>query len=180
MLNLEDLKWNTKRDFFVTNPEIKTPLTHEHYPYAPDEADINMLENYECYTPERIQKTVNENENLDYVGDNADFLRQHMNVPLRQNRIDYDPYLEVCKISCGFKTTYKPDYTRKFDNWEAKRPEDDIAGETVIENEYLDDPYGADNEASLPPYLDHMSNRLNITKERLELFSKIFLFLFLF
>lgn len=148
------------------------PLTHEHYPYAPDEADINTLNDYECFTPDRIRKTVNENEKLDYVGDNEDFLREHLDVPLKTNRIDYDPYLEVAKISCGFKTTYKPDYTRKFDNWEALRPEDEIAGNVVINNEYMSDPMNADVDKSLPPYMDQMQNMLNITDERLDLFSK--------
>ena len=143
--------------------------------YAPDEADIPMLNDYECWTPDRIKKTVNEKEELDYVGDNYDFLRHHMNVPLQQNRINYDTYLEVAKLSLGFRTTYKPDYTRKFDNWEAKRPEDDIAGSIVITNEYSDDPLNADIETSFPPYMDQMRNALNITPERSELFSKFIL-----
>jgi hypothetical protein len=131
-----------------------------------------MLNNYETWTPERIKKTVNEDEQLDYIGDNYDFLRNHLSIPLKPNRLDYDPYLEVAKISQGFRTTYKPDYTRKLDNWEAKRPEDDIGGGIVITNEYLDDPNKADMELSLPAYSDHMKNVLNLTDERLELFSK--------
>ena len=159
----------------ITNTEIKVPLTHDHYPYAPDELDIGNLNDYETWTPDRIKKTVNEDEKLDYVGDNYDYLRELIDVPLKQNRVDYDPYLEVAKISCGFRTTYKPDYTRKFDNWEAKRPEDEIADRVVINNEYLDDPKNADDvEFSFPPYIDQMKNQLNITDERLELFSNLF------
>ena len=172
---MSDLKWNTKRTPVITNPEIKVPLTHEHYPYAPDETDVAMLNDFEVWTPDRIKKTINENERMDYVGDNYDFLRNHLNVPLKQNRIDYDPFLEVCKLSCGFKTTYKPDYSRKFDNWESKRPEDEIADSVIIKNEYLDDPLHADDmENTLPPYMDQMKNVLNITPDRIELFSNYF------
>jgi len=173
---MDHLKWNTKKHGVITNPEIKIPLTFEHYPYAPDEFNINELNNFECWTPDRIKKTINENEDLDYVGDNEDFLREHLNIPLKPNRIDYDPYLEVCKISNGFSTTYKPDYTRKLDNWEAKTPEDEIADKVVFTNEYLEDPANADMELNLPPYIDQMKNVLNITNERLELFSKKFIF----
>lgn len=154
-------------------------MTSDHYPYAPDEADINLMEKYESWTPDRIKKTINENEKLDYVGDNYDFLRNYTNVPLKQNRIDYDPYLEVAKISCGFRTTYKPDYTVKLDNWEARKPENEIAGQVVINNEYIDNPQTADDvNHSFPPYVEFMRNRLNITEENIELFSKKNIFLF--
>lgn len=109
---------------------------------------------------------------MDYIGDNYDFLRYHLNIPLKQNRLDYDPYLEVCKLSSGFLTNYKPDYTRKLDNWEIKKPEDEIGDGVVIENEYLNNPNKADMDKNFPPYMDHMQNSLNITDERLELFSK--------
>lgn len=131
-----------------------------------------MLNNYETWTPERVAKTVSENEELDYVGDNFDFLRNHLMMPLKQNRIDYDPYLEVAKLSMGFLTTYKPNYNRKWDNWETKRPEEDIAGAVFIKNEYLENPNKADLDENFPPYFDQMQNALNITDERLELFSK--------
>jgi len=106
-----------------------------------------------------------------YVGDNMDFLRNHLPMPFKQNRLDYDFYSEVMKNSNGHKTTYKPDYTRKYSTFEAIKPEDQVGDSIIVENEYELKPHQADIEKELPTYTPHFGNLLNITEERIELFS---------
>jgi hypothetical protein len=111
-------------------------------------------------------------KDLDYVGDNVDMLRNHLPVPLKQDRLDYDTYSEVLKSSNGYRTTYKPDYTRKYSAFEAINPEDQLGDKIVFENEYGTRPDDADIQNELPTYTDHFKNMINMTPERIELFSK--------
>lgn len=98
-----------------------------------------------------------------------------MPIPFKQDRLNYDVYIEVLKNSQGYKTTYKPDYTRKYSAFEAIRPEDQLGDQLLFENEYDIRPDDADVQSELPTYADHFGKLVNFTPERLELFSKILL-----
>jgi len=169
------MMFNSKPQYHIFNTHFKTPLTQDHYPFAPDEEDINLLNQYEVWTPERIKKQMPDKKDVDYVGDNADFLRNHLPVPLKQDRLNYDLYIEVMKNSNGYRTTYKPDYSRKYSAFEAINPEDQLGDKIAFENEYEERPDDADIQPDMPTYTNHFGNLLNMTPERIELFSMLFL-----
>lgn len=132
---------------------------------------MNMLNNYEVFTPDRIKKQTPEKPDVEYVGDTYDFLRHHMNIPLKQNRLNYDLFVEVVKSTNGFKTTYKPDYTKKLLCFEARKPEDQLGDQIIFDNEYDTTPDQADIESNLPPYAQELKKLVNITEDRIKLFS---------
>lgn len=111
-------------------------------------------------------------KDLAYAGDNADFLRGSMPMPFKQDRLNYDFFIEVLKNTNGYKTTYKPDYSRKYSAFEAIRPEDQLGDQLLFENEYDLRPDDADVQSELPTYASHFGKLINFTPERLELFSK--------
>ena len=160
----------------IYNTHFKTPLTQDHYPYAPDEEDINTFPYPYKYTPDRIEKQTAEKTSNTYYGDNQDFLRFHINIPFKQDRPYYNLYSEVVKSSRGFNTTYKPDYTRKYSCFEALKPEEQLGDQIIFDNEYLTHPDLADIVPNLPPYTKHLSRLVNITPERMELFRKFLFF----
>ena len=150
-------------------------MSQEHYPFAPDEEDINLLNTFEVWTPDRIKKQMPDKKDVDYMGDNSDFLRNHMFIPFKQNRLSYDLFVEVVKNTNGYRTTYKPDYSRKYSAFEAIRPEDQLGDQLLFENEYNLRPDDADVQSNMPTYASDFGKLVNHTPERLELFSK-FLF----
>jgi hypothetical protein len=110
---------------------------------------------------------------LDYAGDNSDFLRNAMSIPFKQNRLSYDTFVEVVKNTSGFKTTYKPDYSMKYNTFEAINPEDQVGDAIVVHNEYDNRPDDADVLPELPTYSKHFGKLVNFTPERYEKFSKL-------
>lgn len=170
---MEDEFFNAKVDYKLFNTHFKTPLIQDEYPYAPDENDINLLNTYEVWTPERIKKQMPDKKDVAYMGDNSDFLRNHMPIPFKQDRPNYDLFVEVCKIANGFSTVYKPDYSRKYSAFEAIKPEDQLGDKIIVHNEYTKRPDDADIQHELPTYSQHFGKLVNFTHERLEQFSKL-------
>lgn len=148
-------------------------MPQDKYPFAPDEEDINRLNPFEVWTPDRIEKQLPDKKDVAYMGDNEDFLREIMPIPFKQDRLPYDFYAEVCKITNGFTTIYKPDNGRKYSAFEATRPEDQLGDQLLFENEYDSRPDDADIKADFPTYTKHFSKILNFSPEKQDRFSKL-------
>jgi hypothetical protein len=172
-INHQDLLFGTDRKYTFTALDAKTPIDKEHFPWQPDGQQHNKLIHVEEVTPARWKYQYGK-YTPSYEGGITD-----MFAPVRGHQMaaerkipKYDPYVYLSKeyMREGFNI-YRPSRMYKKSTFSARKPEDVRDDKFVIDNEYINDPDGADNKIDVPEWSSDLKKQVNITKESVELFS---------
>jgi hypothetical protein len=176
-----DFLYGSLRKIVPSNINVKYPVQQEHFPFAPDEEDMNKLQRFEGAKPKRFEKMQPEDDG------------EAIHLPEWSYRHWYytngsmamDPYLEKNEIFKNFylrglQTIYKPESIHKKVAFEPRDLDEDIKGKIVEKNPYSDNPLTGDLDSELPLYAESYQSEVNVTKERVELLSKNYFLFFIF
>lgn len=171
--NPKDMLFGSKVKYGPSNLSIKFPLPQEHYPYAPDEHDLNKLLQFETQTNRRFEMTQPEDDG-ETIFIPAD---AHMDYKFNNEKYFKPRYFQEFEMFKGFlmngdQTIYVPDNTVKRVAFEPKKIEHLIKNKFIEENDYAENPLTAQINADLPLYSKMFEKDVNITKERIDTLSK--------
>jgi hypothetical protein len=171
--NAKDLLFGSKTKYVPSNLSIKFPLPQEHYPYAPDEHDLNKLQEFATESNRRFDMTQPEDDGETiFIPHDA-----HMDYKFNNEKFFKPRYFQEFEMFKGFlmngdQTIYKPDTTVKRVAFEPKKIEHSINNKFIEENEFAKDPLTAQVNPDLPLYTKMFEHNVNVTKERIDVLSK--------
>jgi hypothetical protein len=174
--NSNDYLFGSDKKYTITALEIKSPLDKEHFPWVIDGDHHKKLVSVKETTPERWTYQMGKYTNY-YDATFEDLFAPSRGIPMASHvRLpQYQPLLVLGRefIRENY-TIFRPSRLYKKSTFSAKRPEDIRDDKFVIKNEYHIDPLTADSKNDLPEWSSELHRLVNITKDRLDLVSKIF------
>lgn len=157
----------------MDNVDIKVPLQLDHYHEIPEMDQLNEynvihevpIKRYDLCLP----LDTSDVEMMDPIGIYFGFTGRF------REFFDYGPMYNVLNFWCnGRKSLYSPEHQNKQTAFEATEPDQLRKGKIILPNEYKKNPLTADEVEDIPIYARTYQQEINITPERIQLFSKFF------
>lgn len=169
--NSHDFIFGTKTKLEISDPSHKVPINKGHYPFAPDEEHQGKIPQNEWQVPSREGKLQPDRKNVDKVVPVENLYTKPLgidwNLVMKPHHMN-----EIFKVSNGHQTIYVPNHYDKRLAFEPEDPARYRNDKIVEKNEYDLDAFFADSEAEFPPWVQDMTDIVNVTPERIEEFSK--------
>jgi hypothetical protein len=149
-------------------------LDKEHFPYAFDEEDMYKLNNLEQTNYKR-----NEMAEPEDFGDAIKIPSQYFEwyyitriKAMNQSSI-YPGFFK--NMMSGHLSIYRPDHSIKEVAFEATSPDNLFKDKIIEDNQYFTEPLTGDIISELPAYSEKYLREINITEDKMELLSNIYI-----